>query len=107
MVTTGDDKISDYLSKTGVQTLEGRQSNVFSAVYRSTLPIIDISSKGGIVYITAWVHSNATVVLSSLNSAGRNRRLDAEREGKLIGNYIRPTGTLGKKKGNTLSDMSA
>ena len=65
MVTTADSKIWDDLSETGVQTLEGHQSNVSSAMYRSTLLIVDVGSQGGIVYITAWVHSNATVVLLS------------------------------------------
>ena len=47
MVTTGDDKIWDDLSKTGVQTLEGHKSNVPFAVYGPMLPIIVIVSESG------------------------------------------------------------
>ena len=46
MFTTGDDKIWDYLSKGGPQTLEGYRYNVPSAVYQQMLPIIVIVAEG-------------------------------------------------------------
>ena len=49
MVTTGDDKIRDDLSKTGVQTLEGHKSNIPFAVYWPMLLIIVIGSEGGTI----------------------------------------------------------
>ena len=49
MVTTGDDKIRDDLSKTGVQTLEGHKYNIPFAVYWPMLLIIVIGSEGGTI----------------------------------------------------------
>ena len=48
--------VCDYLSKTGVQSLEKHISNASFTVYRPMLPIIVIGSEDGMAKVTAWVH---------------------------------------------------